>query len=185
MIEAPIEDKSVIAYVSEAFEYNLASLATDLHKKELIPSAIDVKCIVLELIEIVNFLHANTKTVHLNLAPEHIYVTRDGKMKLAGLNFIKTLTSADPMPAQWDFLMKVGEQSMVPNLKFAAPEISSTQSTVTCQADIFSVGCLIYYLVALSQGIKDPHIISINDLTSAAQHRTECVNLESKLSRAL
>lgn len=99
LIEAPIEDKTIIAYVTEPFEFNLASIATDPSKKELIPSEIDLKCILLELIEIVNFLHTNTKSIHLNVAPEHLYITKEGKMKLAGLNFIRQFTSADPVPA--------------------------------------------------------------------------------------
>lgn len=150
LIEAPIEDKTMIAYVTEPFEFNLASLATDNSKKELIPSEIDIKCIILELIEIVNFLHANTKSIHMNIAPEHLYVTKEGKMKLAGLNFIKTFTSADPVSAQLDSFLKVGETSLVPNLRFAAPEVSSQTGMVSAQADIFSIGCLIYYLVALN-----------------------------------
>jgi len=36
----------------------------------------------------INFLHANAKTIHCNLSPEHIYVTKEGKIKIAGLNFI-------------------------------------------------------------------------------------------------
>ena len=88
LIEAPIEDKSVIAFVSEPVEYNLASLITDTTKRDMIPSEVDLKCLVLELMECINFLHANAKTIHLNIAPEHIYVTKDGKLKVAGLNFI-------------------------------------------------------------------------------------------------
>jgi serine/threonine protein kinase len=147
LIEAPIEDKTIIAYVTEPFEFNLASIAADPSKKELIPSELDLKCILLELIEIVNFLHANTKSIHLNLAPEHVYITKDGKMKLAGLNFIKNFTSADAVPAQLDSLLRVGDVSLVPNLRFAAPEVSSQAGMVSAQADIFSIGCLIYYMV--------------------------------------
>jgi SCY1-like protein 2 len=154
LVEQPIEDKTVIAYVSEAFEYNLNSIASDLGKRDLLPSILDVKCIVLELIEIVNFLHSNTKTVHLNLAPENIYVTKEGKMKLAGLNFIKTLQSADAVPFEADFSTKIGEVALVPNMKFAAPEFTTNQPSVSMQSDIFSIGCLIYYLVALSSGFK-------------------------------
>ena len=88
LIEAPIEDKNVIAYVSEPVEYNLSSLITDTTKRDMIPSEVDLKCLVLELMECINFLHANAKTIHLNIAPEHIYVTKDGKLKVAGLNFI-------------------------------------------------------------------------------------------------
>ena len=88
LIEAPIEDKTVIAFVSEPVEYNLASLIQDTSKRDMVPSEVDLKCLVLELMECINFLHANAKTIHLNLAPEHIYVTKDGKLKVAGLNFI-------------------------------------------------------------------------------------------------
>ena len=99
LIEAPIEDKSIIAYVTEPFENNLAQIFSDPSKRDLIPSEVDLKCILLELMEIVNFLHTNTKSIHMNLAPEHIYITKEGKMKLAGLNFIRQFTSADPVPA--------------------------------------------------------------------------------------
>ena len=88
LIEAPIEDKNVIAFVSEPVEYNLSSLISDTTKRDMIPSEVDLKCLVLELMECINFLHANAKTIHLNIAPEHIFVTRDGKLKVAGLNFI-------------------------------------------------------------------------------------------------
>lgn len=97
LIEAPIEDKSLIAFVTEPVEFNLASLVNDPTKKDLIPSEIDLKCIVLELMEVVNFLHANAKSIHCNLAPEHIYVTKAGKLKIGGLNFMLPFSSADPV----------------------------------------------------------------------------------------
>ena len=78
----------MIAYVSEPVEYNLAALAFDSNLRDQIPSEVDLKCQILELMEGINFLHANAKTIHLNLSPEHIYLTRDGKLKVAGLNFI-------------------------------------------------------------------------------------------------
>jgi len=97
----------------------------------MIPSEIDLKCILLELMEIVNFLHTNTKSIHINLSPEHIYITKEGKMKLAGLNFIKQFTSADPVPASFDQFLRVGEMGMLPNLRFAAPEITSQSGMVS------------------------------------------------------
>jgi SCY1-like protein 2 len=98
LIEAPIEDKSLIAFVTEPVEYTLANLENDASKKDLIPSDVDLKCIVLELMECVNFLHSNTKSIHMNISPEHLYVTKSGKLKLAGLNFITSITSPDPIP---------------------------------------------------------------------------------------
>lgn len=97
LIEAPIEDKTVIAFVTEPLEFNLASLVNDPTKKDMIPSEIDLKCIVLELMEVVNFLHANAKSIHCNISPEHIYVTKTGKLKIGGLNFMLPFSSADPV----------------------------------------------------------------------------------------
>ena len=88
LVEAPLEDKTVIAFVSEPVEFNLSALATDHQFRDRIPSDVDLKCMVLELMECINFLHANAKTIHMNLSPENIYVTKEGKLKVAGLNFI-------------------------------------------------------------------------------------------------
>lgn len=87
-MEAPIEDKTMIAYVTESFDFSLAQL-TDPQMKDRAPTEIDIKCMALELIEIVNFLHTQSKSMHLNLAPENLFVTKNGKLKLAGLTFAK------------------------------------------------------------------------------------------------
>ena len=97
LIEAPIEDKNIIAFITEPIDYNL-SMLSDASRKDLVPSEVDLKCIVLELMECINFLHVNTKSIHMNLAPEHLYITKSGKLKVAGLNFIFPFTSADPVP---------------------------------------------------------------------------------------
>lgn len=87
LIEQPLEDNKVIVFVTEPVEYNLASLAFDATKKELVPGDLEIKCLVLELLESLNFLHSSAKTIHMSLSPEHIYITKEGHLKLAGLNF--------------------------------------------------------------------------------------------------
>ena len=126
LIEAPLEDKNLIAFISEPVEYNLASLAMDVTKRDQIPSEVDLKCLVLELMECINFLHGNAKTIHMNLSPENIYVTKEGKIKLGGLNFIQAFTTAEPISVHFDYLTRVGEFALVPNLKFASPEITGS-----------------------------------------------------------
>jgi len=128
LIETNLEDKSLIAFVTEPVEYSLASLLADPSKKDLIPSEVDLKCIVLELMECVNFLHSNTKSIHMNLAPEHLYFTKGGKLKLGGLSFITSFNSTDPVPVQLDYLSKIENFAMVPNLRFSAPELSQSQA---------------------------------------------------------
>ena len=88
LVEAPLEDKTVIVFISEPVDCNLASLCHDHTLRDRIPTDIDLKCMVLELMECVNFLHANAKTIHMNLCPDNIYITKEGKLKVGGLNFI-------------------------------------------------------------------------------------------------
>ena len=88
LVEAPLEDKTVIAFISEPVDFNLAALSFDHNLRDRIPGELDLKCMVLELMECINFLHANAKTIHMNLSPENIYVTKEGKLKVGGLNFI-------------------------------------------------------------------------------------------------
>jgi len=74
-------------FATEPVEYNLSSLVFDATKKELIPGDLEIKCLSIELIDAIKFLHGNAKTMHMGLAPEHIYITKEGKLKLGGLNF--------------------------------------------------------------------------------------------------
>jgi SCY1-like protein 2 len=105
-------------------EYNLSSLQFDATKKELIPGDLEIKCLFLELLEALNFLHNNAKMIHLGLAPEHIYITADGHLKLGGLNFAVQFSTASSINIPLNFEMRINDYSVVPNLRFAAPEIS-------------------------------------------------------------
>jgi serine/threonine protein kinase len=55
--------------------------------REFIPGELEIKCIILELLEGLKFLHSTAKTMHSGLAPEHIYLTKEGKVKIGGMNF--------------------------------------------------------------------------------------------------
>ena len=73
--------------MTEPVEYNLASLGSDAGMKEFIPGELEIKCLMLEMMEGLGFLHNTAKTIHSNIAPENIYLTKDGKVKLGGMNF--------------------------------------------------------------------------------------------------
>lgn len=126
LIEPLTEDAKMIAFVSEPVEYNLAALSFDSSLRDQIPTEVDLKCQILELMEGINFLHANAKTIHLNLSPEHIYITKEGKLKIAGLNFIQPFVTNEAINVHFDFIGRIGEVAPVPNLKFAAPEITDS-----------------------------------------------------------
>jgi len=58
----------------------------------------------------------------------------------------------------------VGDIAIVPNLRFSAPEISDKQMC-SFNTDLFSIGCLIYFMVAINKG-KDPFILNQTDITN-------------------
>jgi len=49
---------------------------------------------------------------------------------------------------------------------------------------VFSIGCLIYYLVSLTKK-KKPHLLNMFETTSKQSHLTECNQLIGKLSGLL
>jgi hypothetical protein len=102
--------------VTEPVEYNLSSLVFDANKKELIPGDLEIKCLMLELLEGLNFLHTTAKTIHMALAPEHIYITKEGRLKIAGLNFPQQFTTAEQLGVPLNFDLRLGDVAMVPNL---------------------------------------------------------------------
>ena len=140
---------------------------------------------VLELMECINFLHANAKTIHMNLSPENIYVTKEGKLKVAGLNFIQPFTTAEPISVHLDFIARVREFSLVPNLRFGSPELT-TSAQISAQTDIFSIGCLIYFLSALSKGRhSNLYLLNQQDVTNKQLHENEVGSLPRRIEAAL
>jgi SCY1-like protein 2 len=133
----------------------------------------------------INFLHANAKTIHLNLSPEHIYVTKEGKIKIAGFNFIQQFVSNETVSVHFDFIGRIGELAPVPNMKFAAPETTDS-AMVSTQSDIFSIGALIFYLAMLTK--EKPHkayLLNQSDFTNKQMHINECGSLEKRLQEQL
>lgn len=174
-----MEDQKFIIFVTEPIEFNLSSLQFDATKKDLIPGDLEIKCLALELLEALNFLHNNAKIIHMGLAPEHIYVTKDGKCKLGGLNFGQQFSTADLINVPLNYDLRINEYGVVPNLRFAAPEISeSAQCSVN--SDLYSVGTIIYYMVALNKN-KNPTILNQQDISDKSSHTFECNQLQKKL----
>ncbi len=72
---------------------------------------------------------------------------------------------------------------MSPNLKFAAPEISE-KGLASIQSDLFSVGCILFYLCAQNKS-KFPFLLNQQDSTDKASHKFECQRLEKNLTGLL
>jgi serine/threonine protein kinase len=94
----------------------------------------------------------------MNLAPENIYITTDGKLKIGGLNFALQFSTSETLNVPLHYDLRINEYSLIPNLRFAAPEISE-QGQVSINSDVFSVGTLIYYMVALNKA-KNPNLLN-------------------------
>ena len=121
-----MEDQKFIIFVTDPIEFNLSSLQFDATKKDMIPGDLEIKCLSLELLEAVNFLHNNAKMIHMGLAPEHVYITKDGKLKLGGLNFGQQFSTAETINVPLNYDLRINEYAVVPNHRFAAPEISES-----------------------------------------------------------
>lgn len=93
LIEPPGEDDKYIVFITEPVAYTLDCLsdtgagASKEHLRDKIPSVLEIKCIMLEILETLNFLHQNAKCVHGAISPENLFVTEKGKIKLGGFNF--------------------------------------------------------------------------------------------------
>jgi len=149
----------------------------------MIPGDLEIKCLSLELLEGLNFLQNNAKMIHMGLAPEHVYITSEGRLKIGGLNFSLQFSTSETLNVPLNYDLRIDEYSMVPNLRFAAPELSDKQS-VSIQSDIFSVGTLLYYLVALNKN-KSPNLLNQPDITDKQSHVNESGVLQRKIGQLM
>ena len=137
LIESPLEDAKAIVFVTEPVEYNLASLVYDQGKRECTPGELEFKCLALELLEALNFLHNTAKTFHMNISPENVYVNNEGRLKLAGFNFPIQFTSPEPLSIRLSE-MKVGPHHLVPNLKVCCSRTHRTKQGFHLLRHLFS-----------------------------------------------
>lgn len=93
LIEPPAEDDKYIVFITEPVAYTLDCLSevnpggAKEQLRDKIPSVLEIKCFMLEILETLNFLHSNAKCVHGGISPENLFVTENGKIKLGGFNF--------------------------------------------------------------------------------------------------
>ena len=67
---------------------------------------------------------------------------------------------------------------MVPNLRFAAPEVTK-EGQLSVQSDLWSVGCFLYFLSALSKG-QNAFYNNITEITNKNAHIYEIQSIERK-----
>lgn len=83
-------------------------------------------------------------------------------------------------------MSRVREFSLVPNMRFASPELTTATPQISAQADIFSIGCLIYYLALLSKdNASKAYLLNQSDTTSKQLHENEVGSLPRRIDAAL
>ena len=106
-----------------------------------------------DLCEVIEFIHSKN-IFHLDLKPANILVTADRphRIKLIDFGSSKLSRSESKHFTRWDLINPL-------TLKFAAPEQYSSNEVVTEQADIYSLGAILYFLVTgkipLGEGARD------------------------------
>ena len=138
----------------------------------------------LELMEAVHFLHNTAKLVHFNITPENIYITKEGKVKLAGFSWWKELKETK-VNADFAYTSYMDSGlALAPNVRFAAPEIVA-KNMGSWQSDIFSLGWVLYFLLNIDKG-EDAYILKTSNTFSTAQHIRLWdelrINIESKFA---
>ena len=169
IVEPLLEDKNSIGFVTEEFKYNLSSWV-----KSINPSKLEIKQMIIELCKVINFLHSDAHSIHTNFNPDNIFIDKDNKIKISGMNF-----SVNDPPLQGGEINV--SSGATPNLSYCAPEIIS-HSKAFYSSDIFSIGCIIYNLLKFHKGESDRNLLSLNSNT-VLSYNNALSNMDNKLSK--
>lgn len=135
--ESLIEDKTTMAF---ATEYVPNSITTLLNKQSL--SILEMKMMLLELVDTLIFLHEDAKVIHGYINPDGIFIDEKGKIKLSSFCFSildpNVMGNTNPT---YNFNLVES-----PNTNFISPE-AALNNKINYKSDIFSFGVLIAYLI--------------------------------------
>lgn len=152
IIEPLEETKLKFIFVLEPVQNNLKTV--QLAKLD----TLTVQKGLLQVAKSLQFLHNTCSIIHFNLQPLSVYINDQGDWKLFGFRFVHNLNELSASERDSFYIMN--NSSPVPftnlNLNFTAPEIllDSTQK-LSLANDIWSLGCLVYYLYTQGQYLVD------------------------------
>lgn len=182
IVEPLLEDSKTLAFVTEPISWSLGFLLRNPGLFESAFSDIECRLCLLDLAQALSFLHTEARLVHCAICPDNIYLTPTGFWKLAGLGFAQQILQERLVRVgeALDVLagakaMKLAENDipsrLAPSIYYTAPEVVALR--VCCPAsDVFSLGLTIYslYKAANSQGLTDPYLIQLEEISEAG-HR--------------
>ncbi|KAK6454011.1 kinase-like domain-containing protein [Scheffersomyces xylosifermentans] len=167
------ETKTKFIFVSEPVTDNLLTIniAKDLDE-------LSIQKGLLQTAKSLQFLHNLCSIIHFNLQPSSIFINNQGDWKLAGFKFLQNLNEISPSERENFYIMN--NSSMVPfanlNLNFTAPELLiDSQSKLDVANDIWSLGCIIYYLYN-----GGDQLINCFDSNSISDYKAEFRKFEMK-----
>lgn len=192
LIESFEETKKLLAFVTERVSCSLADAIGE-GPSRLSPATAsaarrgferyEIARGFLGLCEGLQFVHTIRRRLHLNLAPESIFLSPSGQFKLGGFGFSVDLPSNGSSSTPCPFF-QTGARSgfdgtwrLHPVMAFSSPEATAPagNSDVSCASDMFSLGCLMYQLCR-----DDPRAggrLITADATPQA-HQTFCATLD-------
>ena len=139
----------------------------------------DVLSIMTQLLAAVEHLHVMCKLVHRDIKPDNIIVGSDGHVTVIDLDLVKLIAGSH----------HVDTGMHTPG--YAAPERLQVQPTCTAASDMWSVGCILYELIALRLPFPPGHVSPFLPLLCATTlHRQKMFDEEwltriSRLTTAL
>ncbi|CAH6721906.1 protein kinase-like protein Scy1p [[Candida] jaroonii] len=165
------ETKSKFLFVTEPIVNNL--LTVNIEKLD----ELSLQKGLLEICKGIQFLHNYCSIIHLNLQPSSIFINQQGDWKLAGFKFLQNLNEMSNQDRDNFYIMN--NSSIVPfanlNLNFTPPElIVDNHSRLEFGNDIWSLGCLIYYLY------NGDYLINCFDANSISDYKSEFRKFETK-----
>lgn len=173
ILEVLEETKLKFLFVSEAVTGNL--LTTDIQTQL---DELSIQKGLLQIAKGVQFLHNYCSIIHFNLQPSSIFINSQGDWKLAGFKFLQNLNEISPSERDNFYIMH--NSSIVTfdnlNVNFTAPELlADTQLKLDFANDIWSFGCLVYYLYN-----NGDLLINTFDNTSISDYKQEFKKFENK-----
>lgn len=177
LVDPLLEDKSTLIFVTESFNQTLSKFAEAPDTSKL-----EIKLLILELCNVISFMHNDAKVILTAITPENLFITATGKLKLSGLAF----SVSDPSGSMTRLKLENTFPNANPNFKFLAPEIIY-ENQICYKSDIFSLGLLIHYLFKLNsnpQSDSERDLIAINSSKNTSEaYKAAFEGMDSKLSK--
>lgn len=167
------EDKQSLIFVTEPVQHTLASWV-----EQSGTSKLEVKLMITEICHVLSFLHDDAHVIHTAINPDNVFINPQGHVKMSGLSF----SISDPPVGGMEVKLNPTYPNALPCLRFVAPEIV-LDSKAYYQADIFSLGMLIYNSLKFIKGDTDRDLLSLNGQNSIDTYKKAISLMENKMMK--